>query len=143
MQMKRFVVPRTTLTVAGAMYIAMAALGFGLSLSRGVVRGWDQAIGTPWTFVIVFAVALVLARLAGRWGVVGLVLAFLVPASYVGGGVESEPITGWAYNHDLGLAAYLSAEVAAAVAVMVLAGWELWLRWRNRGQLAATPNQAT
>jgi hypothetical protein len=131
---------RTWLTLAGAVYIVLAVVGFGLSVSRGVVRGWDQAIGTPWTFVIAFALALGLARMAGRLGVVGLVLVLLVPASYVGGGVESESITGWAFSHDIGLAAYLILEVTAALVVMLLAVLELWLRWRSRRRRTPTPS---
>lgn len=128
---------RSRVVVAAVIYIALSAIGFLLSLAYGEVRGWDESIGTPWLLTIVFAGAAFLMLRPDRWGLLGAVVAFLVPAAYLGGGQFAEPITWWAYAHSFGLALYITLALLAAAAMVVVSIWDLSLRARNRGRLPA------
>ncbi len=128
---------RSRVVVFATAYLVLSAIGFGLSLAYGQVRGWDEAIGTPWTLTIVFALAALLMLRADRWGLLGAVVSFLVPAAYLGGGQVSAPLTWWAYGHNFGLALYITLALSSAAAMVIVSGWELWLRARNRGRLAS------
>lgn len=129
---------RSRVIAAAVVYIAISAIGFVLSLAYGEVRGWDESIGTPWLLTIVFAGAAFLMLRADRWGLLGAVVAFLVPAAYIGGGQFAEPITWWAYGHNFGLALYITLALLAGAVMVVVSLWDLWLRARNRGRLPAS-----
>jgi hypothetical protein len=126
--------PRLTLAVGGA-FVVTGAVGFLLSVRYGLVSGLDNALGPPWVMTVVFAGSLWVVRRRDRWGLVGAVVMLLAAASYLAAGQLSEPITSWAYGHNLGFAIYITAALVCAVLVVVASGLELWVRARNSGRI--------
>jgi hypothetical protein len=133
-EMARLDTPKATLATGTAFVVAGVA-GFILSTSYGLVSGFDEALGPPWVVTVVFVIAVVLARRKDRWGLGGTVLMILLAGSYLFGGQVSDPITGWAYGHNVGFAAYISIALLAAAAVVVATALELWVRVRNQGRV--------
>ena len=95
-----------------------------------------SALTPPWFLTVVFALALLLALLPGRWGLLGLLFVFVYSGSYINGeGVEAFPH--WAFNYNPGFSFFLWLSYVLAGGTVLTAVAEFWLRAHHRGRRPA------
>jgi hypothetical protein len=137
------------LTLVAAAFLALNLLGFVLSglydlyscanqctpkSGFDVVFSFDgTALEPPWFLVALFVLAILLARLPSRWGLLGLLLVFVYGISYLNGEyVEAFPR--WAFAHNFGFSLFLGLSFLLAAATSLLPLAEFWLRAQHRGR---------